>query len=274
MDKSNQSISSTRSKRETKKEFPAPSQNHQTKLDLRKKKKIAIQNLDYQTARNIDQEIERINEEESIQAHQLKIDEYKDSLIQIFAMYNERQNELNNEREDNIKKIRIRVNDIFTELRKQQTQDLVELEKQHASHRLHELYRPVPDYETLISQSRKAASLGNYDNAETLQQEAYAIQERDMKIRMQRVDDRFHMKSQTAMKDYRTSIINLVQKLQNDIKTAQDTSDTSLKSLFEKRDAAIVGLYNTKGKGSVEFQRLTMDLCNAYSIPVPSGIFP
>lgn len=273
MEQTNQSFASTKSKNATKSIFPPPSSNHQTKMELRKRKKIAIQNLDYQTARNIDQEIERMNMEEGQQAKVQKVEEYKDALISLFGTYNERIDELNRERDENIKSIRVRINDVFNELRKQQTQELVELEKEHASHRLHELYRPVPDYDTLISQSRKAASLGNYDLAETYRNEANAIQERDMKVRMQRVDDRFSTKSQNAMKEYRTTIQALVNKLQTEIKTVHETSNFSMQSLFEKRDAGIIALYNSKGKGSIEFQRLTMDLCNAYSVPVPSGLF-
>ena len=238
---------------------------------LRQQKKEAIRNKDFDRAEEIDQQIIEINKQYELDVIKKAEEDFRIKTREIIGIYETKFQEAAAQQQEAEKQVRIRVNNSFEELRKQQQEELINLEKEHANDRLREQLRPIPDVITLNQQAAHAATVGDYQGARNYKDQAAILQENDVEKRLRKVDEEFEAQIDALILAQRTQLQLLSKNLLHDLEICQEKARNRQKLLLENREAALIAHYNTNGQSSDKFDAILAQECYSYNVPVPRG---
>lgn len=241
-------------------------------FDLRAQKKNAILFKDFDTAEKIDKKIETLNisyEESTTLEDQ---ENYSEKIENLISSFEPKLEKLKEEKSTAEHEIRERINNIFEERKRTHFQQIIDLEREKAETQMRERTRGFLDYELLLAQSMHAATIGNYEEARRLQAEAEEIQVKEMKARIERINEEYKKIEENLANSQKNEIELLSRRLENDLKVSASIFANKEKTIQENRSAAIIALFNSKGKGKTNYEAITVNECMKKGIPVPQGL--
>jgi hypothetical protein len=159
--------------------------------DLRNKKKIAIQGLDFETAEAFDRQLREQNERitaarinriynEILKEVQDQIAKYDGIRFDITQFQAKEEARLNAEHQDHFKKAQM-----------QHEKELRDVDRSHGIALLRESEREIPAQLSLLEQAKAAAMSGRFGDARQLREEARKAGEDDLEARRYRIDQEF-----------------------------------------------------------------------------------
>ena len=252
---------------------------------LRIQQKNAIQNLDYDTAENIEQQIkdEKVTAVEFLYRERVK--KFEERLHRILSDSKSLIDGLKEKYIKDERQIRVRVNNEFNSLRERQVKDLISLEKDYASARLRETERTIPEHEELLKRSKNAALVKDFELARKYRDSAALVAETDLEARLQKTDSDFENLRRTTISKQREEIEYLSRKLDDELKALSLQAQNRLKKEDNIRNIKIIGHfdnYATLIRGMVEIPDIENrikdldNLCNQilreHNCPRPNGI--
>lgn len=216
--------------------------------DMRLQQKQAIQNLDFDTAETIENEINVLKEEAKNFGKDDIYNSFVDEAQQIVNGISYLIEEVRDDTMEKEKKIRVRVNEEFNELKAKHIKELIQMEKDYVAARFRETERNIPEREDLIRQSQNAAKNGDFESARKLHDQALLVAQLDLEQRLIKIDRDFDEIKKNAFKAQKDSIIYLSNILETDIKDSNQRSEIKIGDLLKNRDAQLIGHYNKFAK--------------------------
>jgi hypothetical protein len=210
--------------------------------ELRRRQKLAIQNMDFDLAEDIEKQIQgkKHSDAEGVvhdasQALRAEADKVvQDVRAQLDGVQEERAAK---ERE-----VRIRMNAQFEAVQAGHLAALVAMERDYAAGRLRETQRAVPEQEALLLQARNAGLAREFEKARALRDAAQLIGEADLQARLARMDDEFEKNRQTVLKKQREEVLALSSRLDEELRGAAELADQRAARRLDARSARLVGL--------------------------------
>ena len=169
--------------------------------NLRQRKKAAIQSLDFDTAKELDKEIQ--NQHELIITDKIsKISvEIMKEVIEHVNKYKDIRAEIQTFQKKQEAHIASTYQSIFEKTQLQHDKEMKYITRAHESALMREAEREVTEQMDLLEKSKAAAVTGDYEEAKRLQKEAREVGERELLGRQQKVDSEFSQsKSNLAVK--------------------------------------------------------------------------
>jgi len=206
--------------------------------DLRLKKKIAIQTLDFDAAEEFDMEILAQNEQitnnlvnkiksEIIKETEVSIAKFDKIKREIEEFRIRSQNQLTNSYHESIDKVVL-----------QNEKEIKNLEKSHCNSLLREAERPVTQQIEILERAKKLATEGHYQEAKQLREDARNVGENELQMRKEKVDSEFAQsrvlltaKQQESLDQIAILYENETEKLNMEIQTRTIESEAR----FQKR---------------------------------------
>lgn len=159
--------------------------------DLRNKKKLAIQALDFDAAEKYDELIQQQNE----QIVATRIDKIKSEVLDDLEKHISKYNKISDEIALYNKKQENQLNQTYQTLldktQLQHAKELKSIDKSHAIALRREAEREVPEQIEILEQAKAAAVAGNYNEARNLRDEARRTGERELEERKNKIDEEF-----------------------------------------------------------------------------------
>lgn len=208
---------------------------------LRSKKKDAISNLDYSSAKSYDQEIAVLRNDSFQRLLKNLNKEFKDKIVEIVESYNGTNNEISKKYFESEVKYRRKTNSVFEELKKVHISQLIECEKEFSSLRLRETQRSIPQYDELINESKHAALQGNYETARMLQEKAEFCAQSELEIKLAKIDQNYEFQLSQIRSQQKESMQFLVNKFVDGLKEMKERETNRLLLETSNRDSYIYG---------------------------------
>jgi hypothetical protein len=192
---------------------------------------------------------------------------------------------LNDQKVNDQKKLRIRINSQFEAIQSQQVRVLVEMEKEFAAARLRETERTIPEQEQLLQRARYAGMAKQFDEARKLRDAAALIGETDLCGRLAVLDEGFEQKRRQLLKAQRTEIEVLSARLESEIKTIEEFTRQNIAKEGELRTTKLIAIMDQYGRRMATLgapaemdervaalERQFTELLISLNCPVPRGI--
>lgn len=214
-------------------------ENNKIIADLRIQQKNAVENLDYDTAEMIENQIKEIRQSSKLLEFQEKLNVFAERLTEIVTNSYSNVEEIKKEGKKDQHQIRTRINNEFESLRAKQINELVSLEKDYASARLRETQRLIPEQEELLKKSKNAALTKDFDLARQYRDAAALVAETDLEARLMKTDNDFNELRKTLMAKQKDDIVFLSKKLDEELNTVERTVELKLQKEDTQRNVKV-----------------------------------
>ena len=215
--------------------------------DLRLKKKIAIQSLDFDMAEQLDQEIENQNQEISnIRINKIKQEIMKE-INELISKYLKNKKDINEFKFQNENLISSKFQELYDKTIIQHEKELKSLEKSHYISLIREAEREVPDQFDLLEKAKFSANEGKYQEAKKMREEARIIGENELHSRKEKVDEEFASSKLNLATRQQLSLDDIAQKYNEEINLLNLDFNTKLDEI-ENRFQNGINLIKEKGK--------------------------
>jgi hypothetical protein len=159
--------------------------------ELRNKKKIAVQALDFDAAEEFDRQLKEENERlTSDHIDRIYSEILKDVQDQI-AKYDEMRSDITQFQEKEEAHVNATYQDLFNKAEMQHEKELRDVDKSHGIALLRESEREIPAQLSLLEQAKAAAILGRFTDARQLRAEAREAGLGELEARRHRTDQEF-----------------------------------------------------------------------------------
>lgn len=209
--------------------------------ELRQKQKLAIKNNDFETAEEIESQINQMRESELVSDVSVILEEFSQKTADIVDKSFAYIEEIEQQRLHDEHGFRIRINKQFEALKQEQTKALIELERDFAAARLRETERRIPEQEMFLMRAQHAATVKNFNEAKQLRELAQLCAEADLKTRMAKVDEDFEAARKGLMAKQREAIEALSKQLETGLESIRDKARLKVRKEDERRDIKIRG---------------------------------
>jgi hypothetical protein len=271
--------------RQSKQTEKVPQETDVKVAGFRRRQKRYIENLDFDAAQQLDQEIKDSRfESHDKQIAQISEDLTKDA-TKIVELCRTAIQEWNDKNKRSQMKLRRRINRQFAAIQSQQIDALVQMEKDFAAARLRENGRTIPEQEELLQRARHAAMARQFDEARSLRDAAALIGETELDRRLMVLDEGFEQKRRQFLKVQRSEIEALSGQLDSEIGTIDEVTRQRIVEEGEKRARQLIALMDQCGSklGSLgapgemddrvaALEKEFTELLIALNCPVPRGI--
>lgn len=261
-----------------------PSETDVEIAELRQKQKLAIKNNDFETAEEIEAQINQMRENELVSDISAILDEFSQKAADIVEKSFAYIEEIEQQRLHDEHGFRIRINKQFESLKEEQTRALIELERDFAAARLRETERRIPEQEMFLMRAQHAATLKSFQEAKQLRELAQLVAEADLKMRLAKVDDDFESARKVLMSKQREAIESLASQLEAGLVSIRDKARLKVRKEDERRDVKVrthLSEYQTMfgstaskeaGDRANEFERTLATILANKGCAAPKGI--
>lgn len=252
---------------------------------MRNQRKKAIDLLDFEMAEQITEEIEIHKSSASAGIIAQIKEEFTPDITSCIERSYDLLDELSREKEEKEKVIRFRYHRIFKDIQRTHMGTFEDLETKYADARSRENDRRVPQQFHLLELAKKAATNGQFKEAISLRDQSRVVAQQDLEKRLQAVDEDFDNNRSRILAQQRVEIIQLVQRLQSELQTLEETMNGKYAQANSNRDKQLIALYNkysSRVRSSLyekEANMLMQDLqneflaiCTAYECECPEQL--
>lgn len=253
--------------------------------ELRLKQKQAIEVLDFTYARQINEEIIEIkagNAKKNKQSlYQPYLDMLEKYLIEFSDIVAEKKRLFFNEE----KCIRAKYEQKFKQAKNRHMKILAEIQMKQVKSFLKERSRPVPEYEDMIINAKKAAAAGDFDLAEQIRDKSSEVAQLVYDEREKKVNDKFQIIQINTLNTMGTEIQNISTLLQRALANVQTKKNACFEDLNKTRELQVIAIHQkftfawTKcnpvakkcakvGYFNVQFE----EICNKYDCLIPDQL--
>lgn len=207
--------------------------------ELRNKKKLAIQALDFDAAQKYDEQIQEQNEQIiSERIEKIKSEISKD-LREHIQKYRKIRNEINEYNQKTESQLNATYQDLIDKTQIQHGKELRSIDKSHGIALLREAEREVPDQIELLEKAKAAAVAGRYDDARDLRDQARAAGENELEERKKKIDKEFeHSRSMLAAKQ-QEAIEHITQKYDDEISNLTGEIQMRIKETEQRFESGV-----------------------------------
>jgi hypothetical protein len=254
-------------------------------IELRRQQKRCIDNLDFDAAEEIEQEIKTLR----FDGHDEQAAKFSKDLTEraeeIVSACNYAIERFTDQKSTDQKRLRIRINAQFEIIQSQQVRALVEMEKDFAAARLRETERNIPEQEQLLHRARRAGMAKQFDEARKLRDAATMIGETDLRGRLAVLDEGFDQKRRQLLKGQRTEIEVLSVRLDSEMRTIDELTRQNIAKEGELRTTKLIATMDQYGRrmatlgapGEMDervaaLERKFTQLLISLNCPIPRGI--
>lgn len=160
-------------------------------VDLRNRKKLAIQSLDFDTAEQLDEEIRKQNEMITTQRINHIHGEIMKELYEHLSKFKSMRDEMQGSNNKEEAMIEAQYQASVAKMKQQHEKELRNIDKAHSTSLLREAEREVPEQFDILEKSKEAAMSGDYARARQLRDEARRVGEQQLQSRKDKVDREF-----------------------------------------------------------------------------------
>jgi len=250
---------------------------NKTITELRKVKKDAIKNLNYEYAKSVEEQIKQIHIdlEESIEKETKE--EFLGKMEELIENSTRILKSIEIEYQNKERSVRTRMNDLFETMKQEHYSILINFEKLYAEAKLNESNWVPPEYTNILELSRKTAAVGQFDEAIALRKQAEDYLRVSCEARFAKVDEEFEEKKETMFKKQQEDIESLVKKLKEELENLEIRKELEINDQHSIRSTKVISLlqiYNTKTKntGSKVYEAMAIEMLNKYGYEEPTGI--
>jgi hypothetical protein len=215
--------------------------------DLRNKRKLAIQALDFDAAEEYDRQIKAQNDQiladriNKIETEILR--DLQDQLTKLGTL----KFDISEYQSKQEAQLSAAYQDLFDKTQVQHEKELRNIDKSHGISLLREAEREVPEQTALLEQAKAAAIAGRYDEARTLREEARNVGEAELEARKQRIDEEFNQSRLMLAAKQQEAIEKITQKYDDEI--GELSSDVQLRQMeIQQRFDSGVGLIRQRAE--------------------------
>jgi hypothetical protein len=210
-------------------------------IELRRQQKIAVQNVDFELAEEIDRRIAACRTTDRKGEYDAAAAQFRERTAEIVGGSRSLIADLIAEKEDKERAIRIQINAQFELLQNEHLKALVNYERECAAARLRETERTIPAQEKLLAQARHAGACRLYDDARHFREAADVVAQTDLDCRMARLDEDFDSGRQALLKKQRAEIETLSTRLDHEIRLLDDRLRLTIAKEEELRGVKLNG---------------------------------
>jgi hypothetical protein len=214
----------------------------QRMAELRRRQKQAVQNLDFDLAEELEMRIQGCHKDYSAS-------DFADAVIQLLERADVVVREslakiegFNQQRQEDEKAVRFRINSQFQALKQNHISQLVEHEKDHAVARLRETERTIPAYENLIKRSRQAGQQKLFEEARIFRASAELVNETDLECRLAKIDADFEGTRKGLINIQSKEIQILAQRLEEGLKRVAEDIEIKISKENAVRKPKLIGM--------------------------------
>lgn len=207
--------------------------------ELRNKKKLAIQALDFDAAQKYDEQIQEQNEQIISDRIEKIRSEISKDLHDHIQKYNKIRNEINDYNQKTESQLNATYQDLIDKTQIQHAKELRSIDKSHGIALLREAEREVPNQIELLEQAKAAAVAGRYDDARSLRDQARIAGENELEERKRKIDEEFeHSRSMLAAKQ-QEAIEHITQKYDDEISNLNGEIQMRMKETEQRFDSGV-----------------------------------
>lgn len=207
--------------------------------ELRNKKKLAIQALDFDAAEKYDEQIQEQNEQIISDRIEKIRSEISKDLLDHIQKYNKIRNEINEYNQKTESQLNATYQDLIDKTQIQHGKELRSIDKSHGIALLREAEREVPNQIELLEQAKAAAVAGRYDDARSLREQARIAGENELEERKRKIDEEFeHSRSMLAAKQ-QEAIEHITQKYDDEISNLNGEIQMRKKETEQRFDSGV-----------------------------------
>jgi hypothetical protein len=272
-------------KASAKRSFGTSTETEARILQLRRQHKLAVSNVDFDRAEELDREIAACRNSERASATALLFSQFRDRTVSIVEGSRAYVAQLVNKKEDSDRAVRIQINSLFQSLQDSHFKSLADFERDSAQARLRETERTIPEQEKLLLEARHAGAAHLYDRARELRDLADLIGQTDLEARLVRLEDDCEATRQALLKKQRSEIEALSRRLDAELKNIDDRTRVAITKEWDLRDIKLVGHFDkairdfaniAQGTDSLAqgtaFEREFATHLTELNCPIPRGI--
>ena len=243
--------------------------------NLIKKRKAAIEDLDFETAQKIDEEIRQKNQNINDSENTTNLDDLKKEVENIVDSSNAEIEQAKQTKRQEELILRKQINATFEELQKTHLQEINKFDHMYSLKCLEETERQIPEHDRLEDAAKKAALCGNYEDAKLLQKQALIAAQNELDKRMAKIDDDHEKAAQSLVGQKKVEIDLLVKRLASSLQKLNENLEKQLKTIESRRDFRILYLlqaYQTRAKSSeviLDVKKTIMSVLQAKNCPLP-----
>lgn len=254
----------------------------QTITRLRSQKKKAIECLDYEEAQRIEQKINKLRDDDTTDRLAEVRENFQCDIEACIQRSQKQAEKLLSKKEQEILDTRRKFSQMFKDAQKANLEELAKLEQQYSESRMQENERRVPEQIKMLEQSKKLATIGQFQEALAMRDQSRLVAQQNLKERLEILDEAFDKNRATILATQGTQYLNLGNKLQEAlelIETAnkkQQSKDNSnreaqLLVLLQKASNKVAALVQgNKAKRILEMLKTDLlDICEQYECPAP-----
>ena len=247
---------------------------------LIRKRKAAIEDLDFDTAQKIDEEIRQKNQNINDTENNTNLDDLKREIEEIVDGSNAEIEQAKQTKRQEELVMRKQINATFEELQKTHLQEINNFDHMYSIKCLEETERQIPEHDRLEDAAKKAALCGNYEDAKLLQKQALIAAQNELDKRMAKIDDDHEKAAFTLISQKRVEINHLVKRFTSSLQQLEERLEKQLKSIESRRDFRIIYLlqgYQTRAKNDPEMildvRKTIVSVLQAKNCPIPETFF-
>jgi hypothetical protein len=215
--------------------------------ELRKKKTIAIQALNFDAAEEFDRQIKETNDQivtDRIAKIETEILRDLHDQLDKLSLFHTDIDEYKHKQET---QLNATYQELFDKAQVQHEKELRNIDRSHAISLLREAEREVPEQTDLLERAKAAAVAGNYTDARSLREEARNVGEAELEARKQRIDQEFGQSRSLLAAKQQEAIEKITEKYDEEI--GDLASDVQLRTMeAQQRFEAAVALIRQRAE--------------------------
>lgn len=209
---------------------------------LRLQQKELIKTLKYEEATEIAKQIEEINKHASENKFAVIRNEFIDDLNENLELKNAESDDLEQQKKYDELNIKIKYDEMFDDLKKQQIERLYQFEQQFLKEREIEFNRRDPEQIELRESSIRAAENGDFDTAMKLRDEAVKLGLNKMEKKTEQMNKLFETRRNELMNKFGQEILGLTRQLNTERATYVKKHTDKLVDVKSTRESALSAL--------------------------------
>lgn len=253
--------------------------------ELRARQKQAIDVLDFKYARQIDEEITDIKAGNGRKNKQSVYQPYLDMLQTYLEEFDTLVEEKNLEFFNEEKCIRAKFEQKFKQAQTRHMKLLTEIQMKQVKAFLKERSRPIPEYESMISNAKKAAASGDFDLAEQIRDNSSEVAQIAYQQREQVIQGKYDVIQNNALNTMSTEIQTLASLLERALTNLNTKKDFAFRDLYNSREIQISSIHQKftlawtkqtpiakKCTPVADFNSQFEAICNSFNCPIPDSL--
>lgn len=253
--------------------------------ELRLKQKQAIEVLDFNYARQINEEIIDIKAGIAKKNKQSLYQPYLDMLENYLKEFNDIVAEKRRLFFNEEKCVRAKYEQKFKQAKNRHMKILAEIQMKQVKSFLKERSRPVPEYEDMIVNAKKAAAAGDFDLAEQIRDKSSEVAQLVYDEREKKINDKFQIIQVNTLNTMSTEIQTISTLLQRALSNVQTRKNTCFDDLYKSRKQQVIAIHqkftfvwtkcNPVAKKCAKvsnFNTQFEEICNKYDCPIPDQL--